>query len=185
MDIFETIRIRRSVRDYKSDPIPEEKLRKVLDVMRQAPSAVNRQPWKFIIVKDAKIRQEMVETCGAQPFLSQAPVVVVACGIEKIAWHGVGGNRSASAVDIDVSIALTYLTLAATSEGLGTCWISAFNEACFKRLLKVPEEAKIVSVTPLGYPASPDLLHPIKENARKSFNEVFCDNVYSYKDETI
>lgn len=179
MDVFEAINKRRSVRAYKSDPIPEDILKKVLDTMRQAPSAANRQPWKFIIVKDRALIEAMVKTCNAQAFLAQAPVVIAACGIENLAWKGVGGNRSASAVEIDVSIALAHLTLAAAAEGLGTCWIAAFNEACFKKLLKVPEGVRIVSLTPLGYPVSPDLNHPLKPETRKTYEEIFCENYYA------
>ena len=179
MDVFEAINTRRSVRSYKSEPIPESALEKVLDVMRQAPSAGNRQPWRFIIVRDARLRQAMVSECGAKEFLKQAPVVIVACGIDKEAWHGVGGRRDASAVDIDVAIAIDHLTLAAVAEGLGTCWIAAFNEVCFKKLLKVPKDVKIVAVTPLGFPASSDLIRPLNDEKRKSRDDIFCQDIYS------
>lgn len=178
MDVFEAINTRRSVRKYKPDAIPEEKLKKVLDVMRQAPSAANRQPCKFIIVKDEKIRKAMLEECNAQEFLGQAPVVVVACGLDRDAWHGVGGNRNSSAVEIDVSIALDHLTLAAVAEGLGTCWVAAFNEPCFKKLLNIPERIRIISVTPLGFPLSGDMNHPLDDEKRKSYDELFCEDVY-------
>ncbi|HOE62348.1 MAG TPA: nitroreductase family protein [Candidatus Sumerlaeota bacterium] len=179
MDVFEAINKRRSVRAYKSDPIPEDILKKVLDSMRQAPSAANRQPWKFIIIKDRALVESVVKACNAQTFLMQAPVVIAACGIENQAWKGVGGNRSASAVEIDVSIAATHLTLAAAAEGLGTCWVGSFNEACFKKMLKVPEGVRIVMLTPLGFPASPDLIHPLNPETRKDFNEIFCENYYA------
>ncbi len=179
MDVFEAINVRRSVRLYKTDPIPEGILKRVLDVMRQAPSAANRQPGEFIIVKDPKLREAMVSECGAKEFLKQAPVVLVACGIDKEAWHGVGGRRDASALDIDVAIALDHLTLAAVAEGLGTCWIAAFNEVCFKKLLNVPQDVKIVALTPLGFPASPELIYPLNDERRKSANEIFCEDLYS------
>jgi len=179
MDVFEAINKRRSVRSYKADPIPEPVLSKVLDVMRQAPSAANRQPWKFLILKDQAIRESLVTQCGGQKFLKQAPVIVVACGLKDQAWKGVGGHPEASAIDIDLSIAIDHLTLAAVAEGLGTCWICAFKETCLKNLLKIPDTVKIVALTPLGYPASKDLIHPLNEDARKTSSELFCEDSYS------
>ncbi len=179
MEVFEAILNRRSVRKYKPDLIPDDTLNKVLDVMRQAPSAANRQPERFIIVKDPRVRKAMVTECGGQEFLAQAPVVVVACGMESEAWHGVGGNRSVSALDIDAAIALDHLTLAAVSEGLGTCWVAAFKEESFKKLLKIPENVRIICLTPLGYPQDPKMNHPLENKSRKAFNDLFREDYYS------
>jgi nitroreductase len=179
MDTIECIRKRRSVRKYKSDPIPAAVLREMLEVLRVAPSAANRQPWKFLVVQDEAKRKEMVEVCGGQKFLAEAPVVIIGCGYPKEAWHGMGGDKSATSVDVDLAIALDHLTLAAASRGLGTCWVEAFRESCMKKLFDIPEEVKVVALTPLGYPAEENALHEIGAGARKPLEAVVCYERYS------
>jgi nitroreductase len=179
MDVIECIRKRRSVRKYKSDAIPAAVLREMLEVMRLAPSAANRQPWKFLVVQDKEKRQQMVEICGGQKFLSEAPVVIIGCGYPDSAWHGMGGDKSASSVDVDLAIALDHLTLAAASRGLGTCWVGAFRESCLKQLFGIPEEVKIVALTPLGYPAEENAFHEIDASRRKPLEAIVCYERFS------
>jgi nitroreductase len=151
MDVYEAIRSRRSVRSYQDKAIPEEVLNRVLDAARMAPSANNVQPWKFIIVKDGKLRRETAKHCWNQTFLAEAPVIIVACGLPTTSK--VGGYESS--VYVDVAIAVDHLTLAARAEGLGTCWIGAFDNEKLKNLLNIPKEVNVVVVTPLGYPKGP------------------------------
>ncbi|MEW6685544.1 MAG: nitroreductase family protein [Candidatus Edwardsbacteria bacterium] len=151
MDIYEAIRTRRSVRAYKPDPIPEDKLRRILEAMRLAPSAKNIQPWKFIVVRNQELIKKLVPACNNQAFVGEAPVVIVGCALEKIAYGRMGGYMSSFAIDL--AIVFEHLMLAAVAEGLGTCWIGSFKEKEVKQLLNVPEDVRVVALTPLGYPA--------------------------------
>ena len=108
--------------------------------------------------------------------MADAPVTVAACGLPRQAFKAMGGQGNS--VEIDVAIAVDHLTLVAVAEGLGTCWIGAFNEAEVKELLHVPPQAKVVAMTPLGYPASPDLNCPCEESQRRSPAEIFSLDQY-------
>jgi nitroreductase len=171
MNVHEAIRTRRSVRRYSPRPIPESTLPRLRDALRLAPSACNLQPWRFIFVTDGKLRAELGQAAHGQTFIAQAPLIVVACGFPGRAYKGMGGHGNS--VDIDVAIALDHLTLAAAAEGLGTCWIGAFDERAVKRLLAIPEETKVVALTPLGFPESPSLIRPVAKDERKTEGEVF------------
>ncbi len=150
MDFYETVENRVSTRKYKSDPVPDEILKRILEAARLAPSGKNGQPWRYIIVRDDQVRKKLVEACKGQRFIYEAPVTVVACGYESKAYKKMGGYWNSLPVDIGIS--LEHLMLAAEVEGLGTCWIGAFIEEDVRELLDIPEEVKIVALTPLGYP---------------------------------
>ena len=122
MDLMEIIKKRRSVRDYKDIPVPEDKLLKVLEAARLAPSGGNSQLWKFIVVKDGKRRQQLAKAASGQAFVAQAPVVIAAVALmpERIQQCGV------PAYAVDLAIAVDHMTLAAVNEGLGTCWIEQY-----------------------------------------------------------
>jgi len=174
MDVLDAIRLRRSVRAYDARPIPADVLDRMKVALRCAPSACNYQPWRFVFVTDPALRQEVAQASHDQLWMAGAPVTIVGCGLPREAYQHMGG--SGNSVDIDVAIALDHLTLAAVAEGLGTCWIGAFDEAAIKQLLAVPHNAKVVALTPLGYPASDDLIHPLDETLRKPPEEVFSTN---------
>ncbi len=167
MDFYEVIRTRRSIRSYKPDPIPKEVLTRVLDAARIAPSGSNRQPWKFIVVKDEELKRRIAKACHNQMFIAEAPVVIVACG------YNIHYNRGEYMGDfsmlVDVSIAFTHLILAARAEGLGTCWIGSFNNEEIKRILSIPEEVNVVAITPLGYPKDEEFREP---GPRKPLSEI-------------
>jgi nitroreductase len=165
MDIYKTVRERTSIRGYKADPIEEDKLERILDAARLAPSGKNGQPWTFIVVKDEETRKKLVPACKGQEFVGQAPVVVVACGHEERAYKKMGGYWNS--MPLDIGIAIEHLMLAAVSEGLGTCWIGAFFEEQVREILGVPEGVKIVALTPVGYPAG-EKTH----SSRKSLDEI-------------
>ncbi len=148
MDVYEAIRARRSVRAYKSDPVPDEVLKRVLEAARLAPSARNRQEWRFVVVKDKARIEQLAEAANGQSFVAEAPVYLAFCATK--------GHVMSCGVDagiVDTSIPFAYVTLAAVAEGLGTCWLGAFDQEKTRKILGVPEEALIVGVTPLGYPA--------------------------------
>ncbi len=147
---MDAIKTRRSIRRYKQVPVPEAILKEVLNAARLAPSADNAQPWKFVAVRDEETKLRLAAASNGQKFIAQAPVVVVACGIPEEAFPTVGGYMSSHV--IDVAIALDHLTLAAHSCGLGTCWIASFKEEKVREILNVPEDVRVIALTPLGYP---------------------------------
>lgn len=174
MDFYEVIRTRRSVRSYKTDPIPDDVLRRILDAARISPSGSNRQPWKFIIVRDEKIKRKLAVACSNQQFIAEAPVIIVACGY-NIHYNRGGYMRDMSML-VDVSIAFTHLILAARAEGLGTCWIGSFDNDEIKRILNIPEDVNVVAITPLGYPKSSDIF--VEASSRKSLEEIISTDGY-------
>ena len=167
MEFYEVIRTRRSIRSYKSDPIPDEVLNRVLDAVRIAPSGSNRQPWKLVVVKDEKLKQKLVSACNDQNFIGEAPIIIVGCGYNI--HRNRGGYMGDMSVLIDVSIAFTHLIQAARAEGLGTCWIGAFSNDEVKKLLNIPDEVNVVAVTPIGYPSGKGFRDP---GDRKKLEEI-------------
>lgn len=176
MNVLEAIKTRRSVRQYSSRPIPDDVMQRMRDALRYAPSACNIQPWRFIIVADQRLRMDLAKAAHGQLWMADAPVTVVGCGRPDLAYAHMGGSRSS--VDMDVAIALDHLTLAAVAEGLGTCWIGAFDEKAVRKILSIPPEVRVVAMTPLGYPASAGLIRPVTETQRKPETEVFSVNRY-------
>jgi nitroreductase len=153
MDVIDAIKARKSVRQYLERPVEEEKLKAVLEAARLAPSASNRQEWRFVVVRDPETRRRLAEAASGQSFVGQAPVVVVACA--EIDGHVMRCGQLC--YPIDVAIALDHLSLAATELDLGTCWIGAFNEQKVKEILGIPEEIRVVQLMPLGYPSDSSL----------------------------
>jgi nitroreductase len=141
MDVFEAVQERRSIRAYQDKPVPREKLEKILEAARLAPSARNAEPWHFIAVTDAEKRKALSKGIYAK-FLVQTPLVIVACGDKKASpdWYA-----------IDVALAVENMVLTATSEGLGTCCVGSFSEKDVKALLKVPENFEVLLLLAVGY----------------------------------
>jgi len=176
MNVLDAIRTRRSVRSYAPHKsIPPEVMQRMLQALRLAPSACNIQPWHFILVADATLRRELARVANGQTWMAEAPVTVVGCGFPEQAYQRMGG--CGNSVDVDLAIALDHLTLAAVAEGLGTCWIGAFDEAKVKELLDVPKQVKVVAMTPLGYPSSAELNHAAP-GARKDEDQIFSLDRY-------
>lgn len=172
-NLMEIITSRRSIRSYSPDEIEVEKMEYVLNAFRKAPSAKNIQPWKLIIVKDKNKRKDLSIACNNQLFLQEAPVIIVACAKEDEAYGVMGGYMNS--YPIDIAIALEHLILAATEMGLGTCWIGAFKEKLVKDILGVPENIRVVAITPIGYP-NPRFETP--KRGRKSIAEIVCYEKY-------
>jgi nitroreductase len=147
MNVFDTIRTRRSIRRYKTDPVEEEKLQRILEAGRLSPSAVNKQPWHFIVVRDPSVRESLRASYGQSWFVN-APLIIVVCADPSSAWVRRDGEEFWK---VDAAIALQDMILCATEEGLGTCWIGAFSEEPARRVLKIPEKIRIAAMTPLGY----------------------------------
>ena len=151
MEVYDSIRIRKSVRAYLDKPIEREKLGRVLNAVRLAPSAGNRQEWRFVVVTDPEKRSRLAEEAAGQRFMAEAPVVVAACA----ETDGKIMRCGEACYPIDVAIAVDHLTLAAVAEGLGTCWIGSFDPDTVRRILEIPEQIVVVELLPLGYPKDP------------------------------
>jgi len=144
--------------------------------IRFAPSACNHQPWRFVFVTDPELRTSIAHASNDQMFIAKAPAIVVGCGTPDQTYKTMGG--SGNSIEIDVAIALDHLTLAAVAEGLGTCWIGAFDEREVKRLLEIPKNVKIVAMTPLDYPANSNLVAPVRDENRKPPEQIFLTDGY-------
>ncbi len=164
MDVFECIKTRRSIRAYKSKPIEEEKLMKIMEAARLAPSAHNHQPWKFILVRDDKKKKALSLACCGQKFVKDADTIVVGLGLKKHRFrNGINSNA------IDVTIALEHIVLEAWELGIGSCWILAFFPDKVRKILKIPNDIDIVGILTLGYPEEmPD------QRPRKDIKEILC-----------
>lgn len=162
MDIYEIMKKRRSVRSYKSAPVEEEKLRRILEAAMSAPSAANRQPIHFVVIKAEKIKQQLKKAYNEEWFYT-APIIICACSIPEKAWKRSDGKNYA---DIDATIAMDHLILAATAEGLATCWVAAFKVPLVKSILNLPPGIEPVALTPVGYPLNipePTYRKPLEE----------------------
>lgn len=148
MDLFEVIAQRRSVRSYRDKDVEEEKLAQVLGAARLAPSAGNRQEWRFVVVRDAELRQRLMEAARGQQFVGDAPVVIAACAAE----HGHVMSCGHASFLVDVPIALEHIALAARALGLGTCWVGAFDQRMVRDVLDIPDSVEVVQLMALGYP---------------------------------
>jgi nitroreductase len=163
MRVLEAIKERRSVRSYKDLPVPEEKLTKVLSGARMAPSSGNRQPWKFVVVKEKKRRRALARAASNQPFVQEAPIVIAAVALNP----GRPMQCGVPSYAVDLAIAVDHITLVAAEEGLGTCWIGAFSQDEVRGLLNIPPEHTVVALLPLGYPADTS-----RSKVRKPLEEI-------------
>jgi len=170
MDLYELMEYRRSVRHYKPQAIEKDKLERVLNAARLAPSGNNVQPWKFILVKDPATKRKLVPLCWNQKFVAEAPLVIVACALKVEST--VGGVIPTHVVD--TSIAVTHLMLAAAHEKLGTCWVGAFESQPVKELLAIPADVEIVAIIPIGFPADDARV----AKSRKSFDQIICEEQF-------
>ncbi len=170
MELADAFQARRSVREYTAQEVPQDKLDRILEAARVAPSASNRQPWKFVVVRDPERRRRLAEAARGQSFVGEAPVVIA--GVALRPDHVMGCEVPSHPVDL--AIAMEHIALAAASEGLGTCWIGAFSQSETKRLLGVPDRYKIVALMPLGYPADGP-----RPKARKPLGEIVCYETFS------
>jgi nitroreductase len=161
MDVLEAIRTRRSIRKFRPKPIPDENLRIILEAGRLAPSASNRQPWFFVVVKDLERKRTLAKAAAYQMFIADAGVIIVALGDpETSRWF-----RQ------DPMIAVEHMVLAATSLGYGTCWIGAFDEEEVKRILRVPNKLKVIVLLLIGFPGE----SPAPRERKKLKEIVFLD----------
>lgn len=170
MDVFKAIKLRRSVRDYRDEPISEDSITKIMEAARFAPSAHNAQDYKFVIVRDKEKIKKLAKAAN-QSFIEKAPIVVVGISLKP----DVGMSSGVPAYAMDLAIALDHMTLEAVEQGLGTCWIGAFYQQEVKKMLEIPEKYKAAAMLTLGVPYD-DSPRP---KSRKNVAQLVCKDKFT------
>ena len=163
MDFLELTKRRYSVRAYKSDPVEDDKLQKILEAARMAPTSSAQKTFQLIVIHTKGKEEELSRICRARWFI-QAPIVICMCGISSQSWVRRDGKDYC---DIDVAIAMDHLILAAADLGLGTCWVAGFHLDAARDVLNLPDDVEPIAFTPLGYPDDQP-----KEKSRKFVDEL-------------
>ena len=163
MKFLELAKQRYSCRSYKPTRVEQEKIDYVMECVRMAPSAVKRQPWRFRIVSDAEGLQKICQ-CYNREWIATAPAVIIASIVHNEEWVRSDGKHHG---DIDIAIAVEHLCLAATEQGLGTCWVCNFDAARCHQLFSLGDNEEAAVLIPIGYPAD-----ELREKTRKPINEI-------------
>ena len=154
--------------------VPEEDIYYLLECAQKAPSWMNKQCWRFIVIQDRDTIQSISKMNIINRWMKQAPVIIIVCADPKLSGH----QHDIEYYIVDTAIAMEHLILAATDKGLGTCWIGGFNEEKLKELLEIPPRIKIVTMTPVGYPKETETLGSktrktmVRGTKRKSLQEI-------------
>lgn len=150
MDFYDLVSNRESIRNYDPDrPVDEETLYRILEAGRMAPSAVNFQPWKFLVITSPEMLAKVRPSYGREWF-SDAPHILVVVGYRDQAW--VRKYDGYNSLETDLTIAMDHMILAAEYEGVGTCWVGAYDPALLRQALELKDNEIVYSITPLGYP---------------------------------
>jgi nitroreductase len=167
MDFYSLIKSRESVRHYNPNKkVEKEKLLRILDAGRLAPSAANFQPWKFIVVTEEKLLAA-IKLCYGRDWLKDAPHILIVVGDTSKAWtRAYDGYNS---IETDLTIAMDHIILAAEQEGVGTCWIEAYDPAKLRKVLELKKNEVVFSITPLGYAVDE---YQKTEKKRKALEEI-------------
>lgn len=167
MELLEAIKGRRSIRKYKTQPIPDEVITILIDAGTHAPSAGNIQPWHFIIAKNPTVKAKLAEAAYDQTSIVQAPIVIVVCADENQVQTRYGRRGVTLYCLQDTAAATQNMLLTAYSLGLGTCWIGAFNEELAKQAINAPAGVKPIAMISVGIPdVTP------RQRVRKPLNEI-------------
>jgi len=145
------------VRAFQDREVSEDSISRLLEAARRAPSASNRQEWRFIVVRNPATRKQLSKAAMGQGFVAEAPVVLACCA--ETDGHMMACGQLC--YPIDVAIAIDHITLCATADGLGTCWIGAFDEEEVRKVIGIPPHIRVVGLLPVGYPRDPS---PVEKN---------------------
>ncbi|MGP1453919.1 MAG: nitroreductase family protein [Segatella oris] len=165
MDFLELSKKRFATRKFSQETISKEDLNYIMESVRMAPSAVNRQPWKFVIVQSGTAKEKLLQ-CYDREWFRSAPLYIICLKDTMSNWIRPFDNKAHG--DIDLAIAIEHLCLAATEQGLGTCWVCNYDPARLSQLFSTPGY-EAVAIIPLGHIA-PDCPH--KEKQRKPLEEI-------------
>ena len=163
MNFLELVKARYSCRDYQPTSVEQEKLDYIMECVRLAPSAVNKQPWKFHIVSKEEDKAKLTQ-CYRRDWLKTAPMYIVASIKHDEEWVRFDGKQHGN---IDIAIAVEHLCLAATEQGLATCWVCNFDAKLCKEQLGLPENEEPAVIIPLGYAAD-----EMKPKSRKAIDDI-------------
>lgn len=177
---YELIRNRQSDRAYDTRPVEKEKILRIIEAARLAPSACNAQPWRFIVVDDVELKNKLADAAasrilGINHFTKQAPVHIVVVMESANLTSNFGSLVKGKTFPlIDIGIAAEHICLAAKAEGLGSCMLGWFDEPAVKKLLNIPKSRRVPLIITLGYPLTSD----VREKRRKDLDEVVSFNGY-------
>lgn len=168
MDFYELIENRESIRNYNpNEPLSDDVINRILNAGRLAPSASNRQPWKFVLISSAE-KLAQVKECYIKEWFKQAPLILVIVGDKSKSWKR--AKDGYNSIEVDLTIAMDHIILAAENEGVGTCWILAYDYDILAKAIGLKENEAIFSITPLGY-QNPGF-EKKRNKIRKSLDEV-------------
>lgn len=165
MKLLDLIKQRYSCRDYQEKSVEQEKLDYVMECVRLAPSAVNKQPWKFHMVTSEADKAKLRE-CYKREWFATAPMYIICSILHDEEWVRKDGKHHG---DIDIAIAVEHLCLAATEQGLATCWVCNFHADECKQFFNLPDNEEPAVLIPIGYAAD-----ELKEKIRKDMSEITC-----------
>ncbi len=181
MSLIDLMQSRHSIRSFLPDPIPEEILSEILEAGRCAPSAQNKQPWRFLVIQGEEKIKALSTHCGliglSNFFIRSAPLVIVACAETK-------KNLRINQQDyylVDTAIAFQQMILAAWEHGIGSCWMAAFSEKVMHKWLQLPKSWKIVALSPFGYPTPQKSVHAkLVSSFARSDNRLPIEEIVRY-----
>lgn len=180
--MFELIKSRHSVRDFLPDPIPAEVLAEMLEAARLAPSAQNKQPWRYLVYTDPAQIKKLAQNCGligmSNFFIKKAPCLVIACADSR-------RNVRVNGQDyylVDTAISLHQMMLTALSHGIGTCWLAAYSEKKLRAYLDIPASWRIVALAPFGYPADKKLYSKLLSSVAGSADRLPLSEIVRFPD---
>jgi nitroreductase len=171
MEFYEAVEARRSIRSFSDSPVDEQKIERILNAAILAPSANNVQEARFLVITDKQAIGRLSRVGAGQPFIAHAPVVIICCADSNRSLMSCGHPRYA----IDIGIALEHVALAAVAEGLGGCWIGAFDPDAVRSMFGIPPDIEVVELYAMGYPK--DERRPARR--RKPFDQVVCYDTWS------
>lgn len=180
MDFLEFVSTRQSDRAFDPDkPVEKEKIERILEAARLAPSACNSQPWHMIVIDDVNLKNQVADATSARVlgmnhFTKQAPVHIVLVEEKVNLSSGIGGwVKQKDYAQMDLGIVAAHIALAAHAEGLGSCIVGWFNEVKMRELLSIPDSKRVWLDIVIGYS-----VQPIRPKKRKSMNDVATYNKY-------
>jgi nitroreductase len=169
VEFWQVLEERHSVRNFDpSADVPAETVERLLQAAIRAPSAGNRQPWHFYVVRDPAVRQGLADAAWGQSFVAQAPVAIVVCANADQSAGRYGDRGRVLYCLQDTAAATEHILLAAVALGLGSCWVGAFDEDYAARVLDLPRQHRPVAILPIGKPAR----QPTRHTPRQPLNEV-------------
>lgn len=160
MRIPEPIKNRRSIRTFNEKEVSDELIFMFVKAACYAPSAGNRQPWEFIVVKAPETKKLLAKAAYGQSFIEEASVVFVVCVVPERSASRYGGRGRTLYCIQDSAAAIQNLILTATANGLGSCWVGAFDEVKAAEAVNLPEGARPIALVPVGYSNEKPLPRP-------------------------